>query len=426
MPSVLTPKATGPAVGKAKSLVFWKQIVPTTRIHYTDPATKRVHALAFDDPRYHEDLKGAFKNRLGPDSVAFQLADSKNGHGRDLSPEAQRGVVTDLATLEELPPKTRAKVEAVARERGTNPQGTYAKIRMFDEDAATAVHNNADLSVSARIREGFTRGDGVYVPRAVIHVCGTYDSQVVGMSPWTEADLAVYPDEDGATLDLSNTTYQEAAPVPKNKDKNQNAPGGSATMTADLDLSDLTDDELAEWAESLGVTLGGNGDGGSGGDSDDDGDDPNSGDPNGAGQQRQLVGAGAPAGSGGGGTSDLSVTHNLAVAANERADEALRQLADQTWAVEREALVGQGVPPAAVDLCAPYLSSPGGFVVDLSNSDGATVEQDVAGDFRKLLGFLGGYVDLANEAGHGGQFKEMNDADPDQPMLDQWESQFPL
>lgn len=426
MPSILTPKAISRPVTGKKPLTFWKQIVPTFPVHYTDPKTGARHRLNFDDPQYHRDLLSAFRQRLGPDSVAFQLADSKNNHGRDLSPEQQRGVVQEMVTFEELPPKVQAKIQAqVQTGRVKDPHGTYAKIRMFDEQAAKAVHDNADLAVSARIREGFVRADGTPVPRAVVHVCGTYDSQVVGMSPWTEADLTVYPDGDGVILDLSNATYdQEAEAVAKSKGKGKG--GGTATVDDRFSpeaLAQLSDEDLRELADELDLDVEAILQGLEPGDDDDDSDEDDSDEDDAdsdsdAASDRVLAGAGA-------GAADLSVTHRIALAAGQRADEALRQLALNNWNTERERLLGAGVPPAAIDLAEPYLSAPGGFIVDLSNSDGEPDEHDVAGDIRKMLAMLGGYVDLANEAGHGGEFQATADADPDAPMLEQWNKQFP-
>lgn len=428
MPSLLTPKATGPAVAKRKgrSLEFWKQVIPQREVWYTDPATKQRVKLDFDDPQYHQDVKAAFHNRLGPDSVAFQLADSQNRHGRDWDPERVRGVVADMRTFEELPPKVRAQIEASAAEgRTVEPRGTYAKIRMFNEQAAQAVLNNKDLAVSARVREGFERADGVKVPRAVVHVCGTYDSQVPGMSPWTEADLTGYPGEDGVTLDLSNTSYQEAPAVGKQKSK-------SGTGTRDpesLDLSDLegmSDEELHQLAQELGM-----GDeveqilSGSDPEDDDDDEEGDEDDDESDEDGTQLAGGRTATLVSAGTSADLSTVHQVALAAGQRADEALRQLAEGQWVAERDRLMDAGVPVAAIDLCAPYLSEPGGFTVDLSNSDGTADSRDVAGDMRRLLGLMSGYVDLTTEQGHGGGFNPNSDADPDAQALKDWDRQFP-
>jgi hypothetical protein len=359
--------------------------------------------------------------------VAFQLADSNNAHGRDWDPEKARGTVVDMRTFEELPPKVQAQIQASAEKgRTIEPRGTYARIRMFNEEAAQAVLNNKDLAVSARVREGFTRSDGVGVKRAVIHVCGTYDSQVPGMSPWTEADLTRYPDEDGAVLDLSNTDYQEASAVAKNKGKGKAGGGSTATAGADdIDVSAMSDEELATLAQELGIgdeieaILNGKSGTADPEDEDEDEDEEDEDEDDGApaGRSRELVGAGRGA--------DLSTVHQVAVAAGQRADEALRQLAEGQWLAERDRLMTAGVPAAAIDLCAPYLSEPGGFTVDLSNAEGATDTKDVAGDLRKLLGLLAGYVDLTTEQGHGGGFVAGSDADPDAQDLKAWDQQFP-
>lgn len=442
MADVLTPRSTAPSVGSKKPLVFWKQIIPEQTIKYRNPKDGKVYRFDFNNG-YHADVIKAFKGGLGPDQVVFQLADSKNSHGpanRDYSPEAQRGVTLDMTTYDLLPPKVKAEVDAwAAKHPAPNVRGVYAKVRMFDEKAAKVIHDNPGLAVSARIREGHVRADGVSEGRAVVHILGTIDSQIVGMAPWTEADLSWYPDDTGTIIDLSTQTWQEAARMPKQQGKGTGK--GKGTAVADrltpTQIRAMSNEDLAALAKELGIEdvdpaeLTDPADlddaGGDGGDGDDSGDDSGDGGDGGDGDGdedgndpvpsgRQLVGAGA----------DLSnPAMRVAVAANQRANEALSQLAAGNWKNEVDRLIDAGVPPAAIDLCTPYLSAPGGFTVDLANADGDTDELDVAGDMRKLIGMFTDYVDLSAEAGHGGQFQQNQDQDPDKPVLDSWEQQFP-
>lgn len=421
MPSVLTPRSTAPNIKGGKPLVFWKQIVPTQQIQYRDPKTGKVHLFDFNNG-YHADLIKAFKQGLGPDQICFQLADARNSHGpqkRDYNPERQRGVTLDMTTYDLLPPKVKAQVDASG---ATNKRGVYAKIRMFNEKAARVIHENPGLAVSARIREGHVRADGVPEGRAVVHILGTIDSQIVGMAPWTQADLAGYPDSTDTTIDLSTQTWQEAKPVPKEKAKGS---GGTATQERQPltpeQIEAMSDEDLLALAQDLGVDVTDPGGEDGDGSDDDDGDGTGSEDGEGEGDgapapagDRQLVGA------------DLSnPAYRAAIAANQRANEALDQLAAGNWRATVETMIDAGVPPAAIDLCRPYLSAAGGFTVDLANSDGTSDELDVAGDIRKLLEMFTGYVDLTAEQGHGGQFNAETDADPDKPVLDAWEQQFP-
>lgn len=387
---LLTPVLGGVTRDLARGLVFRKQILPIIKIDYD--GTK----LTFDKS-YLRDLVASFKDGAY-DQVPFTLATDDNRHSAD--PERIRGEVTSisLAQADEEP-------------------GLYATIAFPSQQAARAVLMNPRLGVSCRIVEGVEKADGRHYSKALAHVCGTPDPRVTGMSAWKKVDLA--GSDSANQIDLSTTSYTEAK-VPKQKKETAGA-GGTGTATADeVDFSQWSDEELRALASELGVTdeqiasfiEGIERDPGDGDDDDDSDDD---GDPNGAGAKRELVGAGA----------DLSTVYQVAQAAGQRAEEALSQLAAGNWAREKQQLIGQGVPPAAIDLCEKYLAAPGGFVVDLSNSDGSTAEADVAKDIRGLLGMLSGYVDLSNELGHGGQFQESTDADPDGPMLAAWESQFP-
>lgn len=116
--------------------------------------------------------------------------------------------------------------------------------------------------------------------------------------------------------------------------------------------------------------------------------------------------------------ADIELANQRAVAAEKRANEAMKRVADAEWREERASLLSQGVPPAALDLAAPVLNRGDDMVIDLSNYDEANL--DVSAVVRGLLETLKGTVDLSNEQGHSG-FAEGED--PDKAMLDLWAKQ---
>lgn len=110
----------------------------------------------------------------------------------------------------------------------------------------------------------------------------------------------------------------------------------------------------------------------------------------------------------------------LATAARQRADEALTAMAQTAWDQRKSTLIGSGVPPFLVELCAPIFNRPHGLTIDLTEGDNEDT-LDVQAVVGQLLDGMRGYVDLANETGHGGQFRaQASEADPDEALLNQW------
>lgn len=406
--SVSAPTLVGAPERADEKLTYWKQILPATTITAPDAITRQPVTITYDDA-YFDDCIDAFKRRTAVDHTMFQLADANNSHGpvhQDYDPERTRGEVVDLR-----------------KARPGEKPGLYAKIQFFNRKAARAVRDNPHLGVSARIREGFTRADGVHVKRGIIHVLGTIDGRLNGMGPWRTADLAWYADPSDTQVDLSNNVYPEAPVALGRKNKNRGA--GAATdddggITSVLE--NLSDEQFAQLLGELGLTAEDLQDAEDPDEDEDDETDEDEADEDDddaddeADTERQPVGAGAGA--------SATVDQSIALSAQAAANEALAQLADQAWNTERAALVARGIPPAMVDLAEPVLHHPGGFTVDLSHEDGPEV--DIRDIVSKLLDGMAGYVDLAQETGHGGQFDQSQDADPDQPILDAWAAQDPI
>jgi hypothetical protein len=406
--TIFTPRvSTVDLAATDDSLVYWKQILPEAAIQYSDKGVTRT--INFDK-RYHHDVIKAFRDKA-VDQTCFQLANPLNGHGRDYDPERQRAEVLDMATLEELPDDIKQKVEG--------KPGLYAKMRFFDKKSAKSVKKNPNLGVSARVRENFVRADGKFVKRAVVHVLGTIDPRVTGMSAWQSADLSYDPD-NGYMLDLSNATY-EGNPVAKNKSKDVDL-----GVPTDEQIDAMTDEELdaflAEGEAALAAELGTDADADDDLDDEDDEEDDDDLDDEDDDTEDDDDTQEA----------SLSTKHQRAIdlanaqaaQATKRANEALSRQAAAEFSSYRTALIMKGVPPEKIDLAQSVLARPDDMVVDLSNSgdDDLNVTEVV----RQLLEGYEGTIDMSVETGHNGTVDlSSGEDDPDAPLLEAWDEIVP-
>lgn len=380
MPKTTTRAVFTPAVtsdfAKESKLSYWKQILPKRSIEYTGKDGAR-HKINFDD-EYLRDLA----KMDGVDSVGFLLADKDNGHTMD--PERWRGNVTRMEVRED---------------------GLYGLITFPSKAAAAAVISNPSLGVSARIREGIQKSDGSTVSRGIIHVLGTLDPQVSGMSPWQAADLSATEDD---VLDLSVETYEEGKPMAAKKTATK--PEGEKALAdyTEAEIDAMSEDELdaflAEFVPEIEGTLGDEGDLE---DLEDENDEP------------RLVGSGAALSAKD--KRDIELANASAATANTRANEALRRMAEAEWRETRDSYLSAGVPPHLLDLAQPVLNRPDEMVIDLSNSGEEDV--NVSEVVRGLLDAAKGTVDLSAEAGHQGHYDPKNGDDPDKAVLDLWAAQ---
>lgn len=381
MDSILTPAVAGEALDLSKDgLAFWKQILPMKKIDYTAKDGKR-SSIVFDE-KYLTDLATG----TAVDDLGFLLADKDNAHTMD--PERWRG-----------------KVEKLEVRKG---EGLFGKIVFATKEAAKSVLDNPNLGVSARIREGVQRSDGSTVARGLIHVLGTLDPQVSGMSPWQATDLST---EQGDVLDLSDKEYEDMA-----KQTDTDPKGKDLSEYTDADIAAMTDGELDEFlaAHAPGVlTYDGDPEG-----DDDEGDleDDEALEDNEDQDARELVGSGADMSVKA--LADIDLANQRADAATARAEEALRRVADAEWKQTREGYMTAGVPAHAIDLAAPILNRADDMVIDLSFTDSDDINASAI--VRDLLDQMKGMVDLSNEVGHVGQF-DGNGEDPDQGILDRWQ-----
>lgn len=413
-PTVITPvHVTDLAVGTG-GRSYWKQILPEATIDYTDPQTGKVHKLTFDK-RSNRELALAYHEHA-LDQTPFVLADADNRHTMD--PERFRAEAVDMRLAEELPPEVAAAIE---REHGEVKPGLYAKLKFATKRDAAAVMLNPKLGVSARIRPNVKRAvDGARFKNAIIHVLGTLNPVVTGMTGWTPAvDLSEYA-ADYAVLDLSNATYSEVPVAKKNKNK-----GGSADDLPDIselteeDIENFTDEQLVAFNAKYGHLLDDADDDDDSEDDqdDDDQDDNDDSEDDEMPRRRELQGASLSASAQG----DIELATSMAAQANQRAVEALRRAADAEWREMRQSYLLDGVPPHLLDLAMPVLNRPDEMVIDLSHTDDPDV--NVSKIVRGLLDAAKGTIDLSNVIGHGGSD---GDTDAEEAILAQFENDYPL
>jgi hypothetical protein len=409
--TIFTPRvSTADLANTGDRLVYWKQILPEAPIQYTDRGQTRT--INFDR-NYHRDVINAFHEKA-VDQTCFQLANPLNGHGRDYDPERQRAEVLDMATLDELPDDVKAKV-------GNKP-GLYAKMRFFDKKSAKAVEKNPNLGVSARVRENFVRADGKFVKRAVVHVLGTIDPRVTGMSAWQSADLSYDPD-NGYVLDLSNATYEGNPVATKNKGKGSKDVDLGVSIPTDEEIDAMSDEELnqflAEGEAALAAELA---------DEDDDLDDEDDDDE----EDDDLDDEDDDTQDDDTQEASLSTKHQRAIdlanaqaaQASQRANEALARQAQAEFTAYRTQLIMKGVPPEKIDLAQSVLARADDMVVDLSNTDDGDL--NVTEVVRQLLEGYEGTIDMSNESGHSGTVDLAGgENDPDAEMLEAWDDIVP-
>lgn len=336
-------------------LAFWKQILPKRQIHYTaKDGTRRL--LNFDDKYLHD-----LATNAAVDTVGFLLADKDNAHTMD--PERFRGQVAKFEVRED---------------------GLYGKIVFPNREAAAAVIANPNLGVSARIREGVERSDGSKMSRGIIHVLGTLDPQVGGMSGWQHADLS---NTDENLLDLTTETYEDGTTMTNTLTK-------PVSEYTDADIDAMTEEEVEVFLAALAAEFPGILD-----EYEDDLNDNEQGP-----------------------TVSLSNESRTEIdLARSEARAARVELAQTRWTAMRDAYMSAGVPVDLLDLSEPIFNRPSEFVVDLSNDGGDEI--NVGEIVRKLLDAAKGTIDLSVEQGHGGTFKAGDGEDPDAEALAIWEKQ---
>ncbi|MGH3503709.1 MAG: hypothetical protein ACRDQA_22865 [Nocardioidaceae bacterium] len=379
--SINTPVTHNVSVDLASEdgkLAFWKQILPKRSVDYTDKQGQ-AQSLDFTD-EYLADLA---QNKI-VDHIGFLLADKDNAHTMD--PDRWRGEVVQTEVRDD---------------------GLYGKVVFPTAEAASVVLSNPDLGVSARIRPGETPG--------LVHVLGTLDPQVAGMSAWESTDLSTtdLANED-EILDLSAEHYQDlAGAAPEAPVAPTAGTGGDKKLEdyTDEDIDNMTEGELDEFLSAFVPLI--------------NVYNRDSTDQNGAVSmsKTEVPEAGKTTDNqdlSKTGKTDVDLANERTAASEARANEALARVAAAEWREEKSAFLEKGVPPHALDLAEPVLNRADDMVIDLSQVDGED-DINVSEQVRALLAMLENTVDMSTSQGHEGDSGDGED--PDTPMLTLWAEQ---
>jgi len=115
-----------------------------------------------------------------------------------------------------------------------------------------------------------------------------------------------------------------------------------------------------------------------------------------------------------------------------KADKALAEIAQmraaavqETWQARKALLLSQGVPPAALDLADPVMTSVDSQVYDLSDGEGGVVKVDAKTQMLGQLELMKGMIDLGGELGHG-QSGMVGSPDDTPENYDKWLGEYGL
>ena len=385
-------------VGEARQLggrLFRKQVLRHGEIDY------KGRKLSFDRPLM-EQLVASF-DAGAFDQVPLVLANEDNQHNED--PDRFRGEVKAFELTDD---------------------GLDAIVELTDE-GAELVRRNPRLGVSARIVEALERADGKQFGRAIRHVCATLDPKLNGMRPWESVSLSVRwgPQDGDQVIDLSRSTYMPQTQTPTFSDEQleelKGLSGDARTAKVQELLGESSSADTGEEKKSrfpnlrklFGLKE----------DTPDDeldsalakfvSDEPGDKDRTGDADKDRAALASLTAEQ----RKAIDLANSDAAAAKADARKARAEVAESKWKLERKELADEGVPPALLDLCEPYLKDGQSQVIDLSNGD----KFDVADTLHKVLAECKGYVDLSQAGGSPADSDEAKEA-KELANDDNWES----
>lgn len=248
----------------------------------------------------------------------------------------------------------------------------------LDEEAAKYVEKYPNFGVSPRLVIGLERMDGKKFAGAIQHVAGTVVPRASGMGAWEKVELSDEETPDGAVIyDFSDETIKAHKDVKETPVTKTTGEGGETSVTLSQEEYDFFTKMRNEYAEAERL-LGENG------------------------KEKETV------------TVDLSDV-------TKKADDALAGLAAMrseavrsTWVAQKQLLLSQGVPPAALDLADPVMISVDTQTYDLSDGEGGVVKVDSKTQMLGQLELMKGMVDLGGERGHGISGVGSEDASPDE------------
>lgn len=264
--------------------------------------------------------------------------------------------------------------------RGTLVQTEYVKgkgldgLFELDAEAATYVQKYPNFGVSPRLVLGIDRADGKKFAGAIQHVAGTVVPRMTGMGPWEKVELSEEGDTDSSTpvIDLS-TEFIKIARDRKvvNVTETTQETGGEKVFQLSEDEYNFFKNMKAEYEAIMA--------------------------------KETPTLSPAPVNS-----VELSEEVKAEIqAAKDQAAAAAAGLASikadslrESWSAKKQLLLSQGVPPAALDLADPVMTSTDSQVFNLSTDDGPvqiTAREQMLGQLELMKGM----VDLSGERGHG-------------------------
>lgn len=337
----LTDGATTKVKDKKTGEVYYKkQILPEGKFKYK---TSKGEDIELDlTAGQHQTFVKSFKDKAY-DEVPFQI-----GHTDDKDLKARKGTMADV---EYVPGK-----------------GSWGYFKL-DEDAAQYVEKYPNFGVSPRIVIGLDRMDGKKFAGAIQHVAGTVVPRASGMSAWEKIELSEDETPEGATIiDFSDEVIKAHRDVKETPVTTKTTgEGGEKTIQLSQEEYDFFTKMRTEYAEAERILGGTEKD-----------------------EKKTETGK----------TVDLSEV-------TKKADDALSAIAamrasavKDSWASKKALLLSQGVPPAALDLADPVMTSVDSQVFELSTDEGV-VKVDSKTQMLGQLELMKGMVDLGGEKGHG-------------------------
>lgn len=347
---VLTDGVTAKVKDKTTGQVYYKkQILPEGKFKYKTSDGKDIELDLTADR--HQTYVQSFKDKAY-DEVPFQFG----AHSND--PTIRKGTMADV---EYVPGK-----------------GTWGYFKL-EQDAAAYVEKYPNFGVSPRLVVGLERMDGKKFAGAIQHVAGTVVPRASGMSPWEKIELS--EDTVEATVyDFSMETITAHKDVKETNVTKTTGESGEKSVT-------LSEDEYSFFKKMQGEYQ----------------------------EAERLLSEEAPKPEVK--TSEQSVDLSVAT---QKAELALTQLAEmraatvkESWASKKALLLSQGVPPAALDLADPVMTSVDSQTFDLSTPEGV-VKVDAKTQMLGQLELMKGMIDLGGEKGHGITGVGVEDAHPDE------------
>ena len=339
----LTDGPTTKVRDKSSGAVFYKkQILPEGTYDYQTKTGEKIKLDLTADQ--HKVFVQSFKDKAY-DEVPFQI-----GHDNEGPLKARKGT---LANVEYVPGR-----------------GTWGYFSL-DDEAAKFVEKYPNFGVSPRLTMNLEKMDGRKFSGAIQHIAGTDVPRASGMSPWEKIELSDTP-EGAEIFDFSDEkikAHRDVKDTNVTKTSGEGAGGSGATFTLSAEEYEFFTEQKKAYEEIMKT------------------------------EDEKSKGS----------SVTLSDEDKKTIAdAKKSAEDAIAGLAAiktqairDSWSAKKQLLLSQGVPPAALDLADPVMTSVESQVYDLSDGEGGTVKVDAKTQMLGQLELMKGMVDLSGERGHG-------------------------